>query len=133
MTWDDNRKASAFVTARDPAVMRFSKNISGMIRGKGSRAINPDLLQAIGLFESLGLYGLNYVVDPRTPYTELSRQREWIDFIQFPRQTLEYRAGDCDDLSILYCALLESVGIIFPDYPSDTGDQAINSPYFGQL
>ncbi|MCK4542230.1 MAG: hypothetical protein KAU17_08355 [Spirochaetales bacterium] len=111
MTWDDNRKASAFVTARDPAVMRFSKNISGMIRGKGSRAINPDLLQAIGLFESLGLYGLNYVVDPRTPYTELSQQREWIDFIQFPRQTLEYRAGDCDDLSILYCALLESVGI----------------------
>ncbi|MCK4542225.1 MAG: transglutaminase domain-containing protein [Spirochaetales bacterium] len=59
----------------------------------------------------LGLYGLNYVVDPRTPYTELSQQREWIDFIQFPRQTLEYRAGDCDDLSILYCALLESVGI----------------------
>jgi len=26
-------------------------------------------------------------------------------------QTLEYKAGGCDDLSILYCALLESVGI----------------------
>ena len=27
------------------------------------------------------------------------------------KQTLEYRAGDCDDLSILYSALLESVGV----------------------
>jgi tetratricopeptide (TPR) repeat protein len=31
--------------------------------------------------------------------------------IQFPRQTLDFRAGDCDDLSVLYGALLESVGI----------------------
>jgi tetratricopeptide (TPR) repeat protein len=34
-----------------------------------------------------------------------------VDYLQFPRQTLEYKAGDCDDLSILYSALLESVGI----------------------
>jgi len=34
-----------------------------------------------------------------------------VDYLQFPRQTLEFRAGDCDDLSILYSALLESVGI----------------------
>jgi tetratricopeptide (TPR) repeat protein len=34
-----------------------------------------------------------------------------MDFLQFPRQTLEYRSGDCDDLSILYCSLLESVGV----------------------
>ena len=34
-----------------------------------------------------------------------------LDYLQFPRQTLGYYAGDCDDLSILYCALLESVGI----------------------
>ena len=31
--------------------------------------------------------------------------------LQFPRQTFEYRSGDCDDLTILYCALLESVGV----------------------
>jgi tetratricopeptide (TPR) repeat protein len=54
---------------------------------------------------------MRYVVDPKTPYTELSEKKTSVDFLQFPRQTLEYRAGDCDDLSILYAALLESVGI----------------------
>ena len=43
---------------------------------------------------------------PRRSLHELA-----VDFLQFPKQTLEYRAGDCDDLSILYNALLESVGI----------------------
>jgi tetratricopeptide (TPR) repeat protein len=34
-----------------------------------------------------------------------------VDYLQFPAQTLETRAGDCDDLSILYASLLESAGI----------------------
>ncbi|MBO7637636.1 MAG: tetratricopeptide repeat protein, partial [Treponema sp.] len=34
-----------------------------------------------------------------------------IDFLQFPYQTLTYRGGDCDDLSILTCSLFEAVGI----------------------
>lgn len=34
-----------------------------------------------------------------------------MDFLQFPRQTLQYKSGDCDDLTILYAALMESVGI----------------------
>jgi tetratricopeptide (TPR) repeat protein len=54
---------------------------------------------------------MSYVIDPTTPYIEFSKNKQAIDFLQFPRQTLEYRAGDCDDLSILYSALLESVGI----------------------
>jgi len=34
-----------------------------------------------------------------------------VDFLQFPNQTLAYRGGDCDDISVLYSALLESLGI----------------------
>jgi len=111
MSWDDDRKAAAFVTAKDPAILGFSKNVTGMIRDKGSRALNENLLTAMGLFEALSLYGVSYVIDPRTPYAEFSKNKEQVDFLQFPRQTLEYKAGDCDDLSILYCALLEAVGI----------------------
>jgi len=59
----------------------------------------------------MDLYGLSYVVDPKTPFVEFSKNKMSVDYLQFPRQTLEYRAGDCDDLSILYAALLESVGI----------------------
>ena len=65
----------------------------------------------MGMFEALRLYGINYVIDPNSSYIELSSQAEAVDYLQFPHQTLFYRGGDCDDLSILYSALLESVGI----------------------
>jgi hypothetical protein len=111
LTWDDDRKASAFVTAKDPAVMKFAKNVSGWVKGEQTRSVNPNLLLAMAIHEALDLYGLNYVVDPTTPYTAFSQKKAAIDFLQFPKQTLEYQGGDCDDLSILTCALLESVGI----------------------
>ena len=111
MTWDDDRRAAAFVTAKDPEVLKLSKNVAGMVREQGSTAVNLNFRIALGLFEALRLYGINYVVDPKTPYTELSKSDVAIDFLQFPVQTMGYKAGDCDDLSILYCALLEATGI----------------------
>ncbi len=111
MTWDDNRRAAAFVTAKDPAILTFSKSIIGLVRSKEVRSINTGLQTAMALHESLDLFGMNYVPDPTTPYVEFSKQKDAVDFLQFPRQTLQYKAGDCDDLSILYSSLLESVGL----------------------
>ncbi len=111
ITWDDDRKVSAFVTARDSEVLKFSKNVTGMIQGHASRALHSHLIQAMGMLEGLRAYGITYVVDPNTPYREFSQKKIAVDFIQFPVQTLQYKAGDCDDLSILYNALLQSVGI----------------------
>jgi tetratricopeptide (TPR) repeat protein len=54
---------------------------------------------------------MNYVVDPNSSYIELSQSDTALDYLQFPIQTLKYRAGDCDDLSILYAALLESISV----------------------
>jgi tetratricopeptide (TPR) repeat protein len=109
--WDDDRKAAAFVTAKDPVVLKFSKGTAGIVNESGMKAVNENLRIAMALHEALTLYGINYVVDPTTPYAEFSRDQTAVDYLQFPRQTLDYKAGDCDDLSILYCALLESVGI----------------------
>jgi len=111
MSWDDDRKAAAFVTAKDPSILRFAKNAAGAVDTDGSWTLNDNLQKAMGIHETLTLHGMRYVVDPKTPYTELSEKKTSVDFLQFPRQTLEYHAGDCDDLSILYAALLESVGI----------------------
>ncbi|MBT3275958.1 MAG: hypothetical protein HN368_22610, partial [Spirochaetales bacterium] len=111
VTWDDNRKASAFVTAKDPVLLDVSKNIAGIARSRGIKEINNNLSIAIALHEAISLYGVNYVVDPSTPYEKYSEVKDLVDYLQFPRSTLRYKAGDCDDLSILYCAMLESVGI----------------------
>lgn len=111
MTWDDDRKAACFITAKDPTVLLFSKNTAGLIREQGNTPVNLNLRIAMGLFETLKLFGVNYVIDPKSSYVEASENSQFIDYLQFPSQTLTYRAGDCDDLSILYNSLLESVGI----------------------
>jgi len=111
MTWDDDQKAAAFVTARDPMVLSFAKKVTGILRNESITVLLPTLEQAMGIHEALDLFGMEYVIDPKTPHADFSADASQVDFLQFPRQSLQYRAGDCDDLSILYCALLESVGI----------------------
>lgn len=84
MTWDDDRKAAAFVTARGPAVMSFAKNATAAAETKTTR-LHANLGKALSIHETLGLYGLRYAVDPKTPYTEFSRAKDQVDFLQFPR------------------------------------------------
>ena len=111
MTWDDDRRAASFVTSKDPEIMKFAKYIAGTIRGQGTKLINNNFRMAMGIFQGLKLYNINYVIDPQTPYELFSKDKLSIDYLQFPVQTMNYKAGDCDDLSIMYSALLESVGI----------------------
>jgi hypothetical protein len=111
MNWLDDRRAAAFITVRDPTVMKFAKNVTAILAGTASGALNARMLSAMGVHEALKLYGLQYVVDPTTPFLEYSQDKESVDFLQFPQQTLEFKAGDCDDLTILYSALLESLGV----------------------
>jgi tetratricopeptide (TPR) repeat protein len=107
-TWADNRRAAAFVTTKDPSVLLFSKNVNSMVKGKIKGAINPNLLTAMAFFQALQLYGLTYSQDPVATYTA---NNQVADYIQFPRQTLQYKGGKCSDFSVLYSALLESAGI----------------------
>jgi tetratricopeptide (TPR) repeat protein len=111
MTWDDNRKAAAYVTAKDPGVLNFARSVSSYIRSKENRSICDNLQTAIAFHEALDLYGMNYTPNPKTPYENVSKQKDVIDFLQFPRETFQYHAGDCSDLSILYGALFQAVGI----------------------
>lgn len=107
-TWTDNQRAAAFVTTKDPAVLTFSKNVDSMVKGKIQGAVNPNLLTAIAFFQALQLFGLTYSQDPIPTSTA---NNQVADYIQFPRQTLQYKGGKCSDFSVLYSALLESVGI----------------------
>lgn len=59
-----------------------------------------DFYRAKLIFNSF-IKNMTYISDPRI---------KW-DFVQYPSETLELKGGDCDDLSVLYSALLESIGI----------------------
>ncbi len=111
MTWVDDDRAAAFVTAKDPVILEYAKNVASAGKGLGSDAIDAPFKLGMAMFDSLLERGIAYTVDPTSPYAASTRKSETVDFLQFPRQTLSYKAGDCDDLSIMYCALLESLGL----------------------
>jgi tetratricopeptide (TPR) repeat protein len=96
------------VTASDPAVLVFSRNVNSFVRQKVRGEFNQNLLSALAIFDALQLYGLTYSADP---IPTLTRNNQVADYIEFPRQTLQYKGGKCSDFSVLYAALLESVGI----------------------
>ena len=111
LTWTDDRKAAAFVTAKDNSVLRLAKQVAGVVRDQNSTALDASFRTAVAVYETLNLMGMQYVIDPDSSYIELSANEGAQDYVQFPAQTLDYRAGDCDDLSILYAALLQSVNV----------------------
>jgi tetratricopeptide (TPR) repeat protein len=111
MSWEDDRRAAAFVSPTDPAALWFSRYASSIVRDRMRTELPPNMQFALGIFEALKLYGLNYVIDPNSAYITMSENEAVIDYLQYPSQTLMYRGGDCDDLSILFCSLLESSGI----------------------
>jgi len=111
MTWDDDRKAAAFVSAKDPWVLDLSNNVTAMVRDLRNPGVVKNIQTAIAFHDALRIYGLAYSPSPSTPYSYTSTHPETVDFLKFPRQTLTYRAGDCSDFSILYASFFESVGI----------------------
>lgn len=111
MTWDDDRKAAAFVSGKDPWVLEVSNTLTASVKDLRNEGLNKNLQTALAFHNGLRLYGLSYVVNPKSPFARAFANPEFIDFLKFPRQTLAYKAGDCSDLSILYASLFESVGI----------------------
>lgn len=110
MSWDDDRRAAVFVSSKDPAAMQFGKYVASIVRDNLRADMPVNIQYAIGIFQALNEFGLNYVVDPSSAFED-NVGTSSIDFLQFPYQTLMYRGGDCDDISILVCSLFEAVGI----------------------
>ena len=57
-----------------------------------------------------------------------SDPRASADYVQFPKETMELKGGDCDDLSVLYSSFLESIGIqtALIDYKPGSGIGHVN-------
>jgi tetratricopeptide (TPR) repeat protein len=110
MTWDPDAKAAAFVTYMDPSVVVFSNNVNAIVRASMNPAIDRNLQTAVAFHDALRLLGISYSSNPLS-YEKVSQNKMTVDTLRFPRETFANRSGDCSDLSILYCALLESVQV----------------------
>ena len=110
MTWEDDRQAAAFVSPRDACAQKFARQVKSMVKTSLRNDIPVNIQYAGALFCALKDYGINYVIDPSSAYSDNTGGLS-VDFLQFPYQTLSYHGGDCDDLSIMNCSLLEALGI----------------------
>ncbi len=106
MGWNERDRIATFITPKDTTVLEFARSVVTQYRDT-----SDPLLCAIALFDALGVLGLTYMQDPSNPYQITSGKVDFVDYIQYPRETLKRKSGDCDDLVILYSATLESIGI----------------------
>jgi hypothetical protein len=101
--WDGNVNNLRYFILRD---MDFSVKYSKAILSKHKSELDTlanaisDFYKARIIFNSF-IENLTYTSDPRASS----------EYVQYPNQTLELKGGDCDDLSVCYSSLLESIGI----------------------
>lgn len=116
LTWRDRRRIAIFVTPKDPIVVDLSRSI---VRSTKKKFINTNITNGLAIFEAMRAMGIVYQRDPNNPYNVISEKEDQIDYVQFPRETIKRKTGDCDDLVSLFSALAESLGIdtIAIDYP----------------
>ncbi|PLX97402.1 MAG: hypothetical protein C0621_00035 [Desulfuromonas sp.] len=106
LMWDMRERFAAFITPKDPTILDFARAVATPFADNGS-----PLLYGGVLFDALGVLGVRYMQDPSNPYQATSGQTDFVDYIQYPQETLSRKSGDCDDLVGLYTSLLESLGI----------------------
>ncbi len=109
--WSDDLRIGAFMSVSQSSVLSWAGQVAGAIELAPTAVLSRNLLYAIQLFEALEQAGIRYVIDPNSAYESLSEDSHAIDYLRFPNETLAFGAGDCDDLSVLYATLLESVGV----------------------
>ena len=109
--WDDDGKVVVFMTMNDPTLVRYSGRTAGLQDLLPTDLMTGEFLSALWFFGALKESGVRYVVDPSSSYEIFSRDKGAVDYVRFPMETLDAKAGDCDDLAVLYNALLESVGV----------------------
>ncbi|MBI9108109.1 MAG: hypothetical protein JEZ04_15275 [Spirochaetales bacterium] len=111
LTWDDDRKVSAFITPADSALRNYSSYVRQTCKDYTVSGFSPELQTAMQIYYALAELGVLYQRDPTSPFEAAQENPMIVDAISLPRNTLKRATGDCDDLTVLFCSLLESVGI----------------------
>lgn len=116
--WDgDVNSLRYFVTPDDPAILRYTRDI--LLQHKDSLQGVPKDLEPFNKARILidTFAGkLLYLHDPK----------QTADYVQYPSETLQLRGGDCDDMTVYFSSLLNSIGIstafvsvVPPDQPDN--------------
>lgn len=113
--WDGDVSNLRYFVHKNPD---FSINYSRTVLGNFKDQLDT-IAYALSAFYKAKLLFDDFA--KRIVYT--SDPRATAEYVQFPKQTIDLKGGDCDDLSVCYSSLLGSVGIqtAFIDYKPDRG------------
>jgi hypothetical protein len=134
--WDKKNRLAAFVTPNDPPILEFTRGAVIPFAEAHRASPLPDPIRtAWALFEGLGTYGISYTPRPTNPYDRVSLDSSTVDTMQFARETLVRKSGDCSDVVALLASGLESMTVptVAIDVPGhlllmfDTGESDIAS------
>ncbi len=110
MRWDNKAKLGAFVTHTDAVVSDLSRQIVQQYADAHPN-LPQILVYARGIYDAFGVLGLKYIVNPASPFKDFSTNTAEVTYLQYPRDTLMKKSGDSDELSILFAACMENIGI----------------------
>jgi tetratricopeptide (TPR) repeat protein len=108
ISWRRGESVGAFVTEADEAVVNFSRFVVGSLSGneKLQSKLPRNMVNAMAVWNGIRAHGIAYVSDPWK-----QAEGDILDLIQYPRETLASKTGDCDDSSVLLAACLENIGV----------------------
>lgn len=110
LSWDYSGKIASFIMPNEDTVSAFAHRVLSSIQIE-TKGLPELLIRGAKIADALGTYGIEYIEDPDSPFSDILGKSEIIDTVRFPRTTLHIRAGDCDDTTALLGSLLESSGI----------------------
>ena len=121
--WDKADRLASFITVKDTPIVSFKTFVLNEKNKYKDEFgfMNENVLKAMMIWEGLGEEGLSYMADPVSPYSVVKSSKEFAtDTVQFPRNTLKLKSGDCDDLTALFASIFEASGLhaVILDYPS---------------
>jgi tetratricopeptide (TPR) repeat protein len=106
MMWDEREQFATFITPKDPVLLEFVRSVAAQYP-EGDFSMQ----RSAAVFGALGVLGLTYIPDPSNPYQVTFNRTDFVDYVQYPQETLQRKSGDCDDLVALYSSALESLGM----------------------
>ncbi|HSL89845.1 MAG TPA: hypothetical protein VK870_11115 [Ignavibacteriaceae bacterium] len=101
--WDGNvHNLKYFIRKDRDFTISYSKQILSSYKSELDTVKNAlsFFYKAKFIFEEF-IKNMQYISDPRAT----------AEYVQYPKETIDLKGGDCDDLSVCYSSLLESVGI----------------------
>lgn len=111
LIWDDDRKVAAFITSGDSALANYLSFLRRITQDTVNPGYSEAVQRAMQIYYGLTEIGTFYQLDPHLSYKDFKGDTHLVDSVSLPRETLTKLAGDCDDLMVLFNALLESAGI----------------------